>query len=560
MNNTFAQNRQDTGLFLREADSALCDSFCERIVKDGLNLAIVGANDAIVDHYCSLLVKRLRMLPDVRLEVYTTTNTEALLDSFNTILASLSTEEARGGRTTSAPLRILIASDADQINPAQGRLLARLVGNFPGANTQIILLQTESGDDNPMSILGNRLLHWLVPMPSFDEAKKFLEIARHKGREPDATILLNKINPLLLQERSRQSTLPEPNNIEEIDSDRQPHVESDIDATHEVAPGKKRSAFSGALLWGLMFITAALVVSGLFPRQYEAIRSAVIGEDPVKTEPKPSKVERSQFAQRSDQYEKGKIPANDSSSPATIQALDLNTTKAASDTSMDQSGVQQVSGKQLYKFPAPLVPPDPKSAASVEKTPAPTDKTVQPLIATPVAPSLTPSAQPGKIRFAAEGEAPVQPGKNTVGASGNASPERRAATQIDILPMQLGQVKSEASFDISRQLQNPPQGDKGAIDAISKVRSTPRKQFFVQHVALNSYADAQKWRVATPVLSGSLIVPIASRPAGTLRFAVVSGPFSTSKDALSFARGNGVPTEHWLRSAGSLADALAPAN
>ena len=117
MNNALAQNPQDTGFFLREADSALCDSFCERIVKDGLNLAIVGANDAIVDHYCSMLVKRLRTLPDVRLEVYSTTDTEALLDSFNTILASLSTAEAIGGRNTSAPLRILIASDADHINP-----------------------------------------------------------------------------------------------------------------------------------------------------------------------------------------------------------------------------------------------------------------------------------------------------------------------------------------------------------------------------------------------------------------------------------------------------------
>ena len=154
-----------------------------------------------------MLVKRLRTLPDVRLEVYSTTDTEALLDSFNTILASLSTAEAIGGRKTSAPLRILIASDADHINPVQGRLLARLVSNFPGANTQLILLQTDSAGDKPMSILGTRLLHWLVPMPSPDEARKMLAIARQTGREPDATKLLNKINPLLLQEPSRQPTL-----------------------------------------------------------------------------------------------------------------------------------------------------------------------------------------------------------------------------------------------------------------------------------------------------------------------------------------------------------------
>ena len=126
--------------------------------------------------------------------------------------------------------------------------------------------------------------------------------------------------------------------------------------------------------------------------------------------------------------------------------------------------------------------------------------------------------------------------------------------------MQSVQVRSEPSVAIPRQLQNQPQGEKGASEAISRVRATPRKQFFVQHIALNSYSDAQDWRIGKPVLSGSLIVPVISRPAGTIMFAVVSGPFSTSKDALTFARGQGVPTEHWIRSAGLLADALAPTN
>ena len=560
MNNALAQNPQDTGLFLREADSALCDSFCERIVKDGLNLAIVGANDAIVDHYCSMLVKRLRTLPDVRLEVYSTTDTEALLDSFNTILASLSTAEAIGGRNTSAPLRILIASDADHINPVQGRLLARLVSNFPGANTQLILLQTDSAGDKPMSILGNRLLHWLVPMPSPDEARKMLAIARHTGREPDATKLLNKINPLLLQEPSRQSTLPAPTNIEEINSDRQTPGKSEIDESHEATPGKKRSAFSRALLWGIMVITAALVVSGLFPRQYGAIRSALIGQDPVKTENQPPKVELSQLSPPSELQVKEKIQTSAPSSPASVPALDPNTTTAAPETSSDLSGANQISGKQQYKFPAPLLPPYTKSATAIEKPPAPPLNTPQPVATAPIAPSVTPGTPSGKIRFAPEGEAPVQPGKTTVSALGKASPERPATIRIDASPMQSLQARSEPSAAIPRQLQNQPQGDKGSSEAVSRVRAAPRKQFFVQHIALNSYSEAQDWRIATPVLSGSLIVPVVSRPAGTIKFAVVSGPFSTSQDALAFSRGQGVPTEHWLRSAGSLTDALAPTN
>ena len=547
-------NEQDKSLFLREADSALCDSFCERIVKDGLNLAIVGANGAIVDHYCSMLVKQLRTLPAVRLEVHSTSDTEALLDSFNTILGSLTTAEATGGRNTSAPLRILIASDADHINPVHGRLLARLVGNFPGANTQLILLQTDSGGERPLNILGNRLLHWLIPMPSPEEAKKLLENARLNGRESEVVKLLNKINPLLLQDTPSQSTLIEPIDIEKTHPDSHTPQAFEEETRPDTAPERTRSAPSLLLLWGIMIIASALVVIGLFPRQYDAMRSALFGQATIESENTSPKTAQSQPPLTSAPDAEEKIRIGDSTSPLSLPPLDPHATTVAEETKRTPTPDSPGAGKLQYTFPPPLMPPDAKSATVTEKPLLPT---LNPALTAGRVPAMAAGSLPGKIRLSPEGEAPVLLEKPAGTALAKAPPEAPAVIRKDASPMKQAQEQPTPSAAIPRQPRDQSLAEPATSEAIRKIRATPSQHIYVQHVALDSHSDARDWRRANPALTASLVVATLS---GKTKFVVVSGPFKTRTEALEFLRGSGIPSEHWLRSAGSLVNALTKTN
>lgn len=550
------QADQDQSLFLHDDDSDQCENFCKRIVKDGLNLTIVGANAVIADHYCSMIVKRLRRYPDIRLEVHSPTNTEALLNSFNKVLESLSTAEATAGRTLSAPLRILIASDADDINPAHGRLLARLVGSFPGANTQLIVLQTGSGSDNPMGILGNRLLHWRVPMPSRTEASKMLEIARSNGLELEATKLLNKVNPLLLLEDSRESSpLPEINVIEATHPQAGAAGEPDDGAEEEKHPTARRKSLSASLLWGFMVIVAAVVVVPLFPQQMGAIRNALFGLGADESQLSSSKRDSEATQAISDKLLNAAPPPEDTD--AAKQMVDAGTDPADSNTTMEKGDNRLTPAPPALPLLAdakgaassePPVPPPVNSASGVEKLP-----------------SIVMNEATGTLRLNRNVETPAQPGKPAVRVVGQATPEKPAAIRTDAATLKSAQLKADSPpppppSPSPSPLPKKPQAGNEMDDAVRKIRAAPRQSIFVQHVALDSYSDARNWKSANSSLSASLIVPVLARQLGAVKYSVVSGPFPTRKQALDFAQSKGVPPEHWLRSSESLVNALAPTN
>ncbi len=219
MNSTPTNPRQEPasgsveqGMFFRAADRTLCDFYCGKIVSDAKSLAIVAASEVIADHYCSLIIQSLRAIPDVRLQLHQASTTERLLDNFNAILSSLSTTEAMSGRNPSAPLRILVAGAADLLNPEVNRLLTRLITSFPGANTQVIVLQVGRGAEGSLDIPSSHLVRWVVAEPSRAEASAMLANARAAGIEAEVIDLLNRVAPAL------RADAPEPQALQDADS------------------------------------------------------------------------------------------------------------------------------------------------------------------------------------------------------------------------------------------------------------------------------------------------------------------------------------------------------
>ena len=88
------------------------------------------------------------------------------------------------------------------------------------------------------------------------------------------------------------------------------------------------------------------------------------------------------------------------------------------------------------------------------------------------------------------------------------------------------------------------------------VRATPKLHIFVQHVALDSYSEAQNWQKARPALAGSLIVSIATAQGNQIKYVLVSGPFSSAEAANTFSKRKDIPPQPWLRTADSLIAAM----
>ena len=97
-------------------------------------------------------------------------------------------------------------------------------------------------------------------------------------------------------------------------------------------------------------------------------------------------------------------------------------------------------------------------------------------------------------------------------------------------------------------------------DSLQKARAAvngaKKGVYFVQFVALDSYAAAVAWRNDKPVLSEAQILQISVQPGGKTKFVVISGPYRNLEKASQFTSGKEVPREFWMRGAASLQAAV----
>ena len=474
-------------LFFRAEDRNTCEQLCAQIVADGMSLAIIGSNQACSHHYCRMVIKRLSAFTEVRLEIHSPENTEDLLDRFNAILASMSMTEAMAGRSSSSPLRILISSGSEATSPAEWRLLARLVSGFPGANTQLILLQTTDGDspqEKPVEFFGKRLLRWDIAAPSKDEALALLTAAQPLGREHAVMTLLQTTAPELLEEPFwdvllNQSDLPRQAPRQEISSgnDHPP-------AAVEKSARRTLPALLTRIVVAVTLVSFGLVVMALlFPQQTETVLSSLGAYAPQ------------------------------AASPVAVEPLAAPPATAPS--------------VPTPTIPEPAAPADiaPKIAAELAPPPAEA-KLTPPAPPPPVATSNTvPIAKP----------LPPLVLQDKAGATNTPRQAEAAKTVVQAIePPSLSALRANAQT----------------------VRATPKLHIFVQHVALDSYSEAQNWQKARPALAGSLIVSIATAQGKQIKYVVVSGPFSSAEAANTFSTRKDIPPQPWLRTADSLIAAM----
>jgi hypothetical protein len=555
------------GIFLRMADRTRFDYVMRAIQENSQSVAISSDSDDVLDHYGRIVINQLRQLPDLQIEVFLPANTEALLERFNQILSGLSLTDARDAESSPAPRRVLIAHDAKAINARELQLLARLIQDFPGANTSLVLLLDQSGSrqhERSLENFGQRLLRWPLEKPTREEGDVLLAQARMRGLEVEVKKLLaatgflkqektldelvapaiekNEEAPLFTKPSSnkRKATVkdssgrtePVLNDIKPTSSKSTSKV---VAPTKPVNEGNLQTAQGPSFLsrtlnmtvrWiaaiVLLMVVSVGVIALLFPQKL----LPRLADSPILKENLPPWM----MTLLIDYLPKSSLPA---AAPESTE-----------------------SPPAPLPIPAALPIPEPVPAS----VPANINEEKKPETTVPA----TSSDSSVKTDVASKNE-PVKPESKEVSKPLKSAPSSETVVPMapvakieSVLPAKTPKTDTTAKSvkqESDRQTAEAVMTANSERGVTQLVQSAKAGSFFVQHVSLLSMAEAQEWRAQHAALSGSVIAAVNTQKQG-IKFVVLSGPFSDRTQAEQFANSPGVPKDSWLRPLASLRQAL----
>ena len=509
------------GIFLRSADRSRFDYVMRAVRESSQSLALSSNSDGVLDHYGRLVLAKLRKTPGLQVEVFLPQNTEQLLERFNQILSDISIEDARNAENSTAPRRVLLAHDAKAISQRDLQLLARLVQDFPGANVSLVMLIDKLGmqlHERTLDSFGQRLVRWPVETPTRAEGDALLNVARAMGFEVEVKKILAatgyaemKIAPKPKKDKPAETSSAQARfeaqlaaarkerqeQEDQAEAERQRRTEPSFDAATTAKPALETVPKLG-LLSRLLRWTAALILM-------LAVSLGVL-----------------------------LLLFADKASPllANSPILRDNLPTWAMDA------LVAVVGKP------PTAKLEEQKAAEAAATATPTEAAT-PSVPAPAVDSSTVKAEsaPAEVKPDVSVAVPAQ-----TEAKPEAKPDPKAEPKAEPRPETKAEVKPADAL--------APRSERG-VDQL--VRQTKAGSFFVQHVSLGSMAEAQEWRAQFGALTKAMIVAVNTQDKG-VKFAVISGPFATRKEAETHAARSGMPPDPWLRPVRSLQTALLPAS
>ena len=145
------------------ADKLRFEILLKSLREGRLNLAILGDDEAALTHYGRRIFQYLREQGEEHVELWTSADSDRLVDRFNEILSHLTLDEALDKSSQAAPKRYMIFPDTHGIQDFELQLLARLVNGFPASNINVILLiNSRSAYEKKLSAFGKNLLQWVL--------------------------------------------------------------------------------------------------------------------------------------------------------------------------------------------------------------------------------------------------------------------------------------------------------------------------------------------------------------------------------------------------------------
>lgn len=583
MNNSYNYNAasddtfSDDGIFLRPSDRDRFDYVMRSLRDNHVSLALSSDNDGVLDHYGRMVVSRLRKSGNLQVEVFQPKNTEQLLQRLNQILSGISFDDALKFEGSPSAHRVLVAEDAKSIVPRDLELLARLVEDFPGANVSLVLIFDREGmqiHEGALDSFGQRLLRWPVDAPTREEGDALLAAARAVGLEVDARKLLaatgyaeeppppfhsnaafdpdapfDPDDPIYQNNPFREDGPGRTGVFENQDGRTEPSFfgelpHAPVEPPEYVYPDEEspepRTGMSSLLRWSLTGVAVVVVTVAAVLILVPGVQSRLAGL-PLLKQLWPAKMPDSKVAITEAPTKSVTPSAQPKPAPAELAApAPTPATTAGSENS-------SLSAAAAPDPATATVPPAPV------KAPVPAEEKVAPAKAAPsAAETPKPAAKPSA------GNADSPPAQAPKPATKAASKPAVTVTAEDsVSDAKPAKNANTAKAEPGKQTDKAQtsQSERGTDQAI---RKAPADSVFVQHASLASMADAQAWRTQHPALSKAKIVAVNTRDKG-IRYAVISGPFASRKDAEEFAARDGVPTGPWLRPQKLLQAALLPA-
>jgi hypothetical protein len=534
-------------LFVRPDDKVRLDRMVRAVSDEQLSVAFISQSDALLDHYGRLFAEHLRRTSRLAVEIYSPDSTDALIDRFNRILASMSVSEALKIEGSMAPSRLLLVYDGRATGVREVQLLARLLKDFPGANTRVaLLLHAHADAPKKVEAFGKRMVHWELSLPSASEKQALLERAASQGSLPETQAFL----ALLGEESSASQALEETLT-----------VLARADEALGLSPGStqselaKRTAKSAAAS-GVDDVSEAADQGLSFSATMAPLRGGGAGQ---KEEPRLSGSFDDEppaglaADTRQPAAPKKKFPAILVVGILALGASGLLTLvqrlpeMGAEEPPAAPVAADQPPGPQ--DAPAPASAPSAAAGASsserqfILKGPIPerqeTDAAVRlaPGTATSAAPAAPAATDPPPAAPAAANPPPAAPPPAV------ASPARPAPAPV--APTQTARP-------------NPAPAAPAAAAASGRVTqpevlTSLAVGFYVQHIASPSRGNVEVFWRSRPVLRQAKLLELRRAPnSQTPNFVLVSGPFESMEQAQRFMAQPGLPRDMWLREASKI--------
>jgi hypothetical protein len=482
-------------IFFRPKDKSRLAKALDAIVESDLGVAIIGSNEAILDHYCRMLVARMRKLERFQLDVFLPVTTDSLLTRFNEMLSEVSLEQAAKPPVEGQAVRLLVINDARVVNDSQWGLLVRLLADFPGVNVRLVVVINKSGwpaHEKLLHSLGKKMHRWVVNVPAADEARQLLDAAAENGYqvETEALLLDAGLGALvttrkakILEQQGQDPDLPE---LPELDLD---VLLGRADADERQADAVNQTDSSGGSFWRItMIVSLSLALSSV------ALLWLYEGSSEADQRSSQAVVQESQSSEPAKGYKMESIAVP---TDAQIEAKRLKA----------QADLATSTAPEAIATDPPLVDsPEPTESEDLMTEP---DSAAEP-ISRELAAEESSAQEP--VPVALSNEAPAAPKVSPV------LPQPPAEPVLTVL-------------------------EKAAQD----VASASPSAYFVQHTVLSTELAAKGYIDRYEVLRQARVVPVRLRQ--SIAYSVVSGPFESRSTAALFTQNKAIPDDYWIRSA-----------
>ena len=519
-----------TDFYQSPADKLRFEILLKSLREGRLNLAILGDDELALAHYGRRIFQYLREQGEPHVELWTSADSERLVDRFNEILSSLTLDQALDKSNKTAPKRYMIFPDTHGIQDFELQLLARLVNGFPASNINVILLvNSHSAYDKKLSAFGKNLLQWVLESqaPSTDKpprvetlgdwpgAKQVLtekkSSTQDKTSSADLSLPPAPPPPLDLTDSKSLDLSSQTSGQDPVMGD--PIPASDALSGEELAKsweaqseGKPRGGKIALAL--LLTLLLTLGVSGYIYQErvleeWQGMRSYLAGTKPAATT-------------------EAVAPVPPPPPPPTVSMSSSNTT-AVKPTEALSPGKEE------------LVSAAPEPAAPIDPPPSETKAKSEP------APVATDQPKTAAAKFEKEPVKPAaEPAKNSV--------ESAKKPRSDDKPIDKT-AKAEPKAEPKAESKTSDKSNKA--DSPAWVEALDSNAWVMQHGAFESLTEARNYQ-ATSLGFQSGQVLFTQRKGSKPYYILVTGPYADRAQAQALMKQNPPLAKAWVRSAKSL--------